>query len=288
MDGDLRPPADRGGRGPELPVPARSAFAIARSDMRPACRPRTRTRHAGRMSLRKMHALFLSPHLDDAAFSCGATVAALPSDTGGEWRCTVATAFTRSVPDPRGFALDCQLDKGLPADVDYMKLRRAEDERACDALGAACAHLDLPEAPHRGYGSAAALFAGPRADDGVRPELAAALRSLIETDPPGLLFAPAGCGNHVDHLQLIAALAALKTGRADAVLSGRAVRHSGAGRGGDCPRRDDRRVGRGHAAGEAGRVRVLHDAARFSVRRGAADAAAVGGPGRGGGRAGRG
>ena len=157
-----------------------------------------------------MHALFLSPHLDDVAFSCGATVAALPSDTGGEWRCTVATAFTRSVPDPRGFALDCQLDKGLPADVDYMKLRRAEDERACDALGAACAHLDLPEAPHRGYGSAAALFAGPRADDGIIPELTAALRSLIARDPPDLLFAPAGCGNHVDHLQVIAALAALR------------------------------------------------------------------------------
>ena len=154
-----------------------------------------------------MHALFFSPHLDDVAFSCGATVAALPSDTGGEWRCTVATAFTRSVPDPRGFALDCQLDKGLPTDVDYMKLRRAEDERACDALGAACAHLDFPEAPHRGYGSAAALFAGPRDDDGILPELTSVLRRLIEADPPGLLFAPAGCGNHVDHLQLIAALA---------------------------------------------------------------------------------
>ena len=113
------------------------------------------------------------------------------------------------MPDPSGFALDCQLDKGLPATVDYMALRRAEDERACETLGAACAHLDLPEAPHRGYGSAAALFAGVRPDDDVREELEPRLRALLEADPPDLLFLPAGCGGHVDHRQLIAAAAAL-------------------------------------------------------------------------------
>ena len=155
-----------------------------------------------------MHALFLSPHLDDVAFSCGGTVASLAADRGGEWRCTVATAFTRSVPDPTGFALDCQLDKGLPAAADYMALRRAEDERACDALGAAALHLDFPEAPHRGYGSAAALFAGVRPDDGVPAALAPRLRALFESDPPDLLVLPAGCGGHVDHLQLLAATAA--------------------------------------------------------------------------------
>ena len=157
-----------------------------------------------------MHALFLSPHLDDVAFSCGATVAALPNDTAAEWRCTVATVFTRSVPDPTGFALECQLDKGLPPNADYMKLRRAEDARACEALGAACVHLDLPEAPHRGYGSAAALFAGVRPDDGIQEELRAALRSLYRNDPPDLLVLPAGCGNHVDHLHVIDAAAALR------------------------------------------------------------------------------
>ena len=167
-------------------------------------------RRYGRDPPKKMHALFLSPHLDDAAFSCGATVAALPQDTGAEWHCTVATLFTRSVPDPAGFALDCQLDKGVPAGEDYMRLRRAEDGRACEVLGAACVHLDLPEAPHRGYGSAAALFAGVRADDDVQPALRSALRSLYEADPPDLLVLPAGCGNHVDHLQLIAAAAALR------------------------------------------------------------------------------
>ena len=154
-----------------------------------------------------MHALFLSPHLDDVAFSCGGTAAALPADTGGEWRCTVATVFTRSVPGPTGFALECQLDKGLPASADYMAVRRAEDAAACDILGAAAVHLDLPEAPHRGYESAAALFKGVRPDDDIGPAVESALRSLYDRDPPDLLFLPAGCGGHADHLILIAAAA---------------------------------------------------------------------------------
>jgi hypothetical protein len=95
-------------------------------------------------------ALALSPHLDDAAFSCGGTLARL-AEAG--WRVVVATLFTRSVPDPTGFALACQLDKGLGPEVDYMALRRAEDRDAMRALGAEARWLDLPEAPHRRYGS---------------------------------------------------------------------------------------------------------------------------------------
>ena len=53
-------------------------------------------------------ALFLSPHLDDVAFSCGGTAAALGR---AGWRLVVATVFTASMPAPTGFALACQLDK---------------------------------------------------------------------------------------------------------------------------------------------------------------------------------
>ena len=78
-------------------------------------------------------ALALSPHLDDAAFSCGGTLARLAR---GGARVVVATPFTATVPDPTGFALACQLDKGLGAHVDYMALRRAEDVSAVEHLGA--------------------------------------------------------------------------------------------------------------------------------------------------------
>jgi len=89
--------------------------------------------------------LAVSPHLDDAVFSVGGTLAAL-TDAGHD--VTVLTCFTGSVPDPTGFALACQLDKGLAADVDYMALRRAEDDTATALLGASNAHLGLLEAPH--------------------------------------------------------------------------------------------------------------------------------------------
>ncbi|MFD0936889.1 PIG-L deacetylase family protein, partial [Methylobacterium trifolii] len=109
-------------------------------------------------------ALALSPHLDDAVFSCGGTLATL-ADAG--WRVVMATLFTASVPEPRGFALACQLDKGLGPEVDYMALRRAEDLEAAGILGVATEHLPFREAPHRGYASAQALFSETRADDAV-------------------------------------------------------------------------------------------------------------------------
>jgi len=107
-------------------------------------------------------ALALSPHLDDAAFSLGGALARMARDG---WEVVVATVFTATVPAPTGFALACQLDKGLPPDADYMAIRRAEDEAACAALGARALHLPLREAPHRGYHSATALFQPPHDGD---------------------------------------------------------------------------------------------------------------------------
>jgi LmbE family N-acetylglucosaminyl deacetylase len=149
-----------------------------------------------------MRVLAVSPHLDDAAFSAGATLAAL-ADAGHE--VTVVTCFTRSVPAPTGFALACQLDKGLPADVDYMALRRAENAAAMAVLGATPVDLDLPEAPHRGYRSAADLFAGVHPGDDVWRAVADRLAGL----GADLWLAPQGLGAHVDHLQVLRAVASL-------------------------------------------------------------------------------
>jgi len=140
-------------------------------------------------------ALLLSPHLDDVAFSCGGTARRL-ADAG--WRTVLCTVFTRSVPDPRGFALACQLDKGLGPEVDYMALRRAEDADAARHLGAETLWLDLLEAPHRGYGSAPALFGPFVPEDEIQPELEAALEPLLVAGHD-LLFAPQAIGGHVDH-----------------------------------------------------------------------------------------
>ncbi|MCJ2122931.1 PIG-L deacetylase family protein [Methylobacterium sp. J-077] len=152
-------------------------------------------------------ALALSPHLDDAAFSCGGLLASLAGDG---WHVVMATLFTGSVADPTGFALACQLDKGLSAEVDYMALRRAEDVRAAKELGIAPPrHLPFREAPHRGYGSAPELFSAPRADDGIAADLAPALAALIAAENPDLILAPQAIGGHVDHIQAVRALLSL-------------------------------------------------------------------------------
>ncbi|CAL9332930.1 hypothetical protein SUDANB6_00109 [Streptomyces sp. enrichment culture] len=149
-------------------------------------------------------AVAVSPHLDDAVFSAGGVLALLVR-TG--WRVRVVTCFTASVGDPCPFALSTQLDKGLPAEVDYMALRRSEDRAAQRRLGAlAPVHLPLPEAPHRGYGSPPELFTPPRPDDVVETELRRLLRPHLA--PADLVLAPQAIGGHVDHLLTARAAAA--------------------------------------------------------------------------------
>ena len=148
-------------------------------------------------------ALFISPHLDDVIFSCGGTFARLADEN---WRTILCTIFTKSVVNPKGFALACQLDKDLAAGVDYMKLRRAEDRRAAKIVNAAeVLHLDFLEAPHRGYESAPELFAKIKTGDEVWQTVGEQLDRLDAVHQPTLVFAPQGLGNHVDHLQTIRA-----------------------------------------------------------------------------------
>ena len=143
-----------------------------------------------------MKLLAVSPHLDDAAFSAGATLA---QRAAAGWQVTVATCFTGNVARPQGFALACQLDKGLSPDCDYMALRRQEDLEACAALRGTAIHLPFLEAPHRGYSSAPELFADRRADDDMVARLAPVLSSLLAEHHPDLVLGPLCLGDHVDH-----------------------------------------------------------------------------------------
>lgn len=148
-------------------------------------------------------ALFISPHLDDAVFSCGGTLARL---SAGGWRIVLATVFTRSVPNPTGFALECQLDKGLPAETDYMALRREEDRLAAGRASVdETLWLGHPESPHRGYESAPALFEEVHPTDDIWAKISEDLLALVSRHKPEAVFAPQALGGHVDHRHVVRA-----------------------------------------------------------------------------------
>jgi LmbE family N-acetylglucosaminyl deacetylase len=148
-----------------------------------------------------LHVLAISPHLDDAAFSAGATLATLIAHGH---RVTLATAFTASTHPPSDFALACQVELGVPASVDVMAMRRVEDMEAAARLGIhRLVHFPFPEAQYRGYDSVEALYGPLREDDDVAPDLRAALDILGDFD---LILAPLALSDHVDHRQLRRAL----------------------------------------------------------------------------------
>ena len=141
--------------------------------------------------------LAISPHLDDAVFSAGGTLAQ-HAEAGDD--VTVLTCFTGNVERPSGFALACQLDKGLSPDVDYMALRRAEDLAACNAIGTRPVHLPFLEASHRNYNDAASLFAGRLPEDEpLVVRITSVLAEYIERIDPSRIYGPLGVGDHVDH-----------------------------------------------------------------------------------------
>lgn len=139
--------------------------------------------------------LVLSPHLDDAAFSVGPLLA----EFSDQAKIVVATALTKSEPEPVGFALACQLDKGLPAEVDYMAIRRTEDIEWSRRIGAETVHGAFTEAPHRGYQSAKELFGSVLATDKLEDDLKVWFLELAEKFKPNIILCPVGIGNHVDH-----------------------------------------------------------------------------------------
>jgi LmbE family N-acetylglucosaminyl deacetylase len=150
--------------------------------------------------------LAISPHLDDAIFSAGALLWSLRREG---WRVVVVTVFTGNVGRPTGFALACQLDKGLSADIDYMALRRDEDRQACAEIDVEPRHLPLLEAPHRGYTNAAALFDSVLPSDEVRGQVDTALAAVMAEFQPDVVLAPMAIGGHVDHVIIRSAVEAI-------------------------------------------------------------------------------
>lgn len=150
-------------------------------------------------------AIYLSPHLDDAALSCGGQIARRAAD--GE-SVLVLTVFAGREPEPPHSRLATRLHRLFSLPRDVVETRRREDVAACEILGAEARHWNFREAIYRRddrgrflYTRLRRLFARPhRADEALVPELAAELRALLGDGPSvSDLVAPLGVGGHVDH-----------------------------------------------------------------------------------------
>lgn len=148
-------------------------------------------------------AIFLAPHLDDAALSCGGQIASLAR--AGR-RVLIVTVMAGDPPSAiendyiRSLHARWELERNATAQ------RRAEDIAACALLGATHLHWPIADCiyrlhPETGaplYLSDADIFGDVHpAEQPLVTEIAARLAML---PPHGQCFAPLTVGHHVDHL----------------------------------------------------------------------------------------
>lgn len=123
----------------------------------------------------------ISPHPDDAVWSCGGYLAAL---TGSGERACILTVFDG---DPPG------------SDHHTARERRAEDLRAAAYIGADRVSLGFPEAAYRGYASPLARLRAPWPEDNALTEaIVAAIEETLSEARHVLV--PVADGTHVDHV----------------------------------------------------------------------------------------
>ncbi len=184
--------------------------------------------------------LVLSPHLDDAALSCGGLLTGL----AGGVRATVATFFTEAGPEPvlttrsASAFLALAAAQGAPARPGELCAARRAEDRAALAPWAEVVHVGmvdgvfrrrglplpaavvrrLPELDHvyptYRFGLARGRVA--RADRGTVQEVRDWVARWLADHGDGWVLAPLGIGGHVDHVLV-------RTAACDAVRADRLV-----------------------------------------------------------------
>ena len=149
-----------------------------------------------------MKLIYLSPHLDDAVYSCGGKVwqDIQRGDSAEIWTIFAGDPTSELTP----FARELHTRWGVG--VEAVDRRRGEDRAACSVLGATYRHLDHPDCIYRLYPETGEPVIREN-DDLFRPvqpgELALVRQicdELLERNIEGLpLFSPLGIGGHLDH-----------------------------------------------------------------------------------------
>ncbi|NJN17920.1 MAG: GlcNAc-PI de-N-acetylase [Oscillochloris sp.] len=145
--------------------------------------------------------IYLSPHLDDAALSCGGMIAA---QCAAAERVLVVTLCTAAPPANATFsnlALSFHREWGLDPEQ-VVAARLEEDSAAISILGADSFWAGMLDAIYRhpgAYHSRETLFAAPAPDDPLVSLLHDLINRLGRYLPGAHFYAPLGIGDHVDH-----------------------------------------------------------------------------------------
>jgi LmbE family N-acetylglucosaminyl deacetylase len=150
------------------------------------------------------HALFVSPHLDDAALSCGGGITRL---VRARVPVRVVTVFTANQPEGLPLSFLARRSHGSWGVGDRpFAPRREEDAAGLESLGARGEYLGLLDAIYRRSTSGEELYTDPLTQPAPEdieqflPALRQALARPVEAlSANARVFCPAGTGGHVDH-----------------------------------------------------------------------------------------
>ncbi len=154
-----------------------------------------------------MHKVFLSPHFDDVALSCGGMVAM--ATAAGERVLVVTVCGALPPPEARSTLTDkIHRARGFADGLAYVSARREEDRAAAAILGAHVEWGRSLDAIYRrpaDYDRSATLLGPPVSGDPLLPEAAMLIADLRRRFPRATLYAPLGIGGHIDHRVVSAA-----------------------------------------------------------------------------------
>jgi len=150
-----------------------------------------------------MRWIFISPHLDDAVLSAGGLIHDL---TLAGTRVEIWTVICGFPPHEElsPFAQVLHHQWGFSSAEETVRLRRAEDMRAADGVGATPVHFDFPDCIYRRGPDGEWLyplgvFGSPRDEEaGLPVAIEAALRPRLQ--PDDVVACPLTIGHHVDHV----------------------------------------------------------------------------------------
>jgi LmbE family N-acetylglucosaminyl deacetylase len=144
--------------------------------------------------------VFVSPHPDDVALSCGGLIASLRA-RGEDVTIVTVHGGAGSEPELTPYqteALGFDDGRPVPTPEEAMGFRRAEDEAFGRFVDATMVQLLRPDGVFRGYTDDDMLGATPLPDDEPPVE---PLRQALAAAEPERLYLPLAIGGHVDHQQ---------------------------------------------------------------------------------------